>query len=775
MSKLWIVHRRPEMRAALARASGLPGTEIVAGAPLPGEAFAEARSPAAILIALEDDFEQELEFAHRERERLRHARWIVLCDRSDAEEASRLFDLDRPEILTHPLDPRALRAEIARARGARRVESLAQREQRERVAARFSAWLGGLEVPGLLRALDPALASLPLLVRGAAGSGRALLARYVELFRGARGRILRLDARSLDDVQALPERLAEAGPGLATLWLDEVDALSAADQRTLAEWIRHDAPPAAPGLSGLRWVATAGADDLYATLEPALERAFAPLVLAVPAIAAHPETLGRFAEAVATEWTRSVGGPARHFAPEAIEALSRLRWAGDRAELEAVLRSSLAAAARERVEASDLRFPTGEPLPAGHPVAQTGPETTAEATAAPEPIETAIMEPASEAELEGLAIVDAEEEEAIDRAFDQALDPSWTHAAGSTADAAEPAPAPTPEPTAAAADRAALEQAYAEGAQAGPDDLRANAAETDASAAPPDDFDESARLAASALEAAGADDLGAALADDGLAAAAGSGASSAPASDADAPGAGAGAGTSPSTPPAPAPTPSDLGWRRLARSLSHEIRNPLVSIRTFAELLPEHFEDETFRTRFTDLVGKDVRHIDEVLSRLSSVAEHDRVELVPVDISVMLEQLLDERRERIGRRRLLVLRELEREAPFALADGHALRVALAGLLDRALESLPERGDLFVATRFVERSADGTPRLRVLLRHHNPDLARDTATAFAELDPTANLIEYVLAETVVEASGGRLTIDATDALETVILVDLRTPD
>lgn len=563
MSKLWIVHRRPEMRAALARASELPGTEIVAGAPLPGEAFAEARSPAAILIALEDDFEQELEFAHRERERLRHARWIVLCDRSDAEEASRLFDLDRPEILTHPLDPRALRAEIARAWGARRVESLAQREQRERVAARFSAWLGGLEVPGLLRALDPALASLPLLVRGAAGSGRALLARYVELFRGARGRILRLDARSLDDVQALPERLAEAGPGLATLWLDEVDALSAADQRTLAEWIRHDAPPAAPGLSGLRWVATAGADDLYATLEPALERAFAPLVLAVPAIAAHPETLGRFAEAVATEWTRSVGGPARHFAPEAIEALSRLRWAGDRAELEAVLRSSLAAAARERVEASDLRFPTGEPLPAGHPVAQTGPETTAEATAAPEPIETAIMEPASEAELEGLAIVDAEEEEAIDRAFDQALDPSWTHAAGSTADAAEPAPAPTPEPTAAAADRAALEQAYAEGAQAGPDDLRADAAETDASAAPPDDFDESARLAASALEAAGADDLGAALADDGLAAAAGSGASSAPASDADAPGAGAGAGTSPSTPPAPPPrraTSAGGGW-----------------------------------------------------------------------------------------------------------------------------------------------------------------------------------------------------------------------
>jgi hypothetical protein len=37
-----------------------------------------------------------------------------------------------------------------------------------------------------------------------------------------------------------------------------------------------------------------------------------------------------------------------------------------------------------------------------------------------------------------------------------------------------------------------------------------------------------------------------------------------------------------------------------------------------------------------------------------------------------------------------------------------------------------------------------------------------------------VLEYVLAQTVVEAGGGSLTIDATDAQETVILVDLRTP-
>jgi signal transduction histidine kinase len=223
---------------------------------------------------------------------------------------------------------------------------------------------------------------------------------------------------------------------------------------------------------------------------------------------------------------------------------------------------------------------------------------------------------------------------------------------------------------------------------------------------------------------------------------------------------------------AEAPATSD--WRRLARSLSHEIRNPLVSIRTFAELLPEHFEDASFRERFTELVGRDVRHIDDVIDRLARAAEREKPEPAAVDVSAMIERLLDARRTEIGERRLLVLRELEREAPVAWADAQSLEIALSGLLDRALASLPERGDLFVATRRIERGSDGAPRLRVLMRHHSPELAGVGSTAVPDAALAANAIEYVLAETVVSASGGRLTIDATDAQETLILIDLRTP-
>jgi len=628
MSKLWIVHRNPQQRASLARLSGLAESELVIRSPSDPE-FASESAPAAILLGLVDDFEHELEFAHRHRARLAEARWLLLCTPEDALEARRLFHVVQPEILSTPPSARSLRAFVAGAVARKGGASLAQRQERQRIAKRFSAWLGGVEVPGLMRALDPSLVGLPLLVRGVAGSGRSLLCHYIEIFRNTPGTVLRLSGRErhpLDDLASRLRASEESGGGpIDSVWIDEVDALSVPNQNSLAEWIAHGSSPLAGSTTGLRWIATAGAAGFEDRLEVRLAQAFAPLLIEVPAISDHPETLAAFAEEIANDWTQSVGGVARRFADSALSLLEAHSWSGDRAELEAVLRTSLAASSRETLEDVDLRFPSDPP------------------TAEPRSIRTA---PTLDS-IRGLTALPNEETvEEVVEADNESED--------------------TPE------------------------------------------------------------------------------------------------------------LQPDRGWRRLARSLAHEIRNPLVSIRTFAELLPEHFDDETFRARYSELVVRDVARISDVLTRLSSVVERESIAAEPVDVSAMIEGLLEERRERIAQGRLLVLRELERDSPIAWADAQGLRVALAGLLDRALESLPERGDLFVATRRIERGADGRPRLRILLRHHNPVAAGKNDAVLAELDPTANGLEFVLAQAVVESSGGSLTLDASDARETVILIELRTP-
>jgi len=649
MSKLWIVHRSPPVRAALLRATGLAPAEVACGAPTSGD-FSSATAPSAIVLALGSDCERERDFVHQLGSRVPGARWILLCPAGDQEEVRRVFRALDAVVLDHPPNPHALRAAISTAFARRTTASLTERSFDTRAADRFAAWFGGTFVPGLDRARDPALAALPLLLRGRPGSGRSLLGRHAERARRGSTRRLRIDARDLADLDALASRHAavreQTGSPVRTLWLDEIDALSYTAQRGLAEWIRNESPPGedASGSPGapLRWIATAGPAGLEDRLEAILAQAFAPIVVHVPALDLESGEIARLAEFCARDFAEQVGGVPRVFSESALEALADEPWWGDRAELEAVLRTTLAAPGRGAITASDLRFP-GEPAaPAARSERPTARPTADVFPLAELPIDPA-LDPSSEL---------------------TALSEHWL--------GEQPVPA------------------RFERADSTPPEARA---------------------------------------------------------------------------PSPDPT-----WRKLARSLSHEIRNPLVSIRTFTELLPDHYADETFRLRFKELVGKDVAHIQGVLTRLSKAAERDELAANPVDVSALIERLLAARRERIVRGRLLVLSELERDEPLALGDADALEVALAGLIDRALDSLPERGDLFIASHRIERVGDGRPRLRVLLRHHDP-LAEGGG---GELDPVNHILEYVLAETIVSALGGRLTIDPTQGPETLILIDLPTP-
>ena len=63
---------------------------------------------------------------------------------------------------------------------------------------------------------------------------------------------------------------------------------------------------------------------------------------------------------------------------------------------------------------------------------------------------------------------------------------------------------------------------------------------------------------------------------------------------------------------------SSLGL--LTAGLAHEIRNPLVAIRTFTQLLPERYNDPEFREGFQGLALKEVDRICGLINDLLSFA-----------------------------------------------------------------------------------------------------------------------------------------------------------
>jgi DNA-binding NtrC family response regulator len=59
----------------------------------------------------------------------------------------------------------------------------------------------------------------------------------------------------------------------------------------------------------------------------------------------------------------------------------------------------------------------------------------------------------------------------------------------------------------------------------------------------------------------------------------------------------------------------------LIHELAHELKNPMVTIKTFAQLLTDRYQDENFRARFQDVVGCDIERMDDLLELMIEFAD----------------------------------------------------------------------------------------------------------------------------------------------------------
>ena len=216
-------------------------------------------------------------------------------------------------------------------------------------------------------------------------------------------------------------------------------------------------------------------------------------------------------------------------------------------------------------------------------------------------------------------------------------------------------------------------------------------------------------------------------------------------------------------PPAPG-----IDVRELIAPLVDEIRQPLRAIRTYANLLEQRPDDSSVRRDLQSLVEGDIGRVEETLHRLERFAGFGPPRLEPVDLPAVVAAELQERQATARERGLVVLRELDQQAPPARADERQIRFAIGALLDRALRMIPRGGDLYVGS-LHRPGREGEPAgHRLLLRFHSPE---EVLVGPSDLPGSGAPVEIVLARELVERMGGVFAVDASGSQDNVILIEL----
>jgi len=79
---------------------------------------------------------------------------------------------------------------------------------------------------------------------------------------------------------------------------------------------------------------------------------------------------------------------------------------------------------------------------------------------------------------------------------------------------------------------------------------------------------------------------------------------------------------------------------RVVARIADEIKNPLVSINTFIELIGERYDDPDFRKHFSSVVRRDVRRLVEVFEKLAALVTEGELNFTTVDVHAVVDDVV---------------------------------------------------------------------------------------------------------------------------------------
>ncbi|MBA3962716.1 MAG: PAS domain-containing protein [Chthoniobacterales bacterium] len=135
----------------------------------------------------------------------------------------------------------------------------------------------------------------------------------------------------------------------------------------------------------------------------------------------------------------------------------------------------------------------------------------------------------------------------------------------------------------------------------------------------------------------------------------------------------------------------------LSAGMAHEIKNPLVSIKTFAQLLPERYQDSDFRETFFSLIGHEVDRIDSLVNQLLRFARPAKPLLRPTHVHEVLEKALLLVGHRLYQKDVKLVRSWHADVDTIRADADQIEQVFLNFFINALDAMKSGGSLTVST------------------------------------------------------------------------------
>jgi signal transduction histidine kinase len=149
----------------------------------------------------------------------------------------------------------------------------------------------------------------------------------------------------------------------------------------------------------------------------------------------------------------------------------------------------------------------------------------------------------------------------------------------------------------------------------------------------------------------------------------------------------------------------------LTAGLAHEIRNPLVAIKTFTQLLPERIDDDEFRNHFLNIASGEVDRISALVTELLDFARPSEPKFEVEDINAILDGMILLVSTETKSKRIDINKEYTSNLEPITIDREQMKQVFLNMLLNAIEATPENGKIYVKTRSFMKP-QGEPYIQI---------------------------------------------------------------
>ncbi|MFH2012147.1 MAG: ATP-binding protein [Pseudomonadota bacterium] len=141
----------------------------------------------------------------------------------------------------------------------------------------------------------------------------------------------------------------------------------------------------------------------------------------------------------------------------------------------------------------------------------------------------------------------------------------------------------------------------------------------------------------------------------------------------------------------------------LTAGLAHEIRNPLVAIKTFFQLLPDRLDDIEFRDHFLLITSGEVDRICSLVNELLEFARPSEPNYQENNINDIAEKIILLIDNQAKEKNIKIIKNYDLKIPLIMIDKEQVKQVLLNILLNAIDATPDKGTVTIGTGLITKA------------------------------------------------------------------------